>query len=269
MFGLSFGRLLGRAAIAVMTGFLMFLGTGAQSLAAQVPVCSMSREEFVGAAFPDNDTTRLQGGKLLKYATPPGLVVLAPENRLALGKQVGSVFKQIAEDDVIKTFHPSFVAYSSFAEAEQAIGQLGNDNIFVVIAAEPEEPAEASRFRSMLQRILHWSERVEKLIARSKASSGFSSSNRIELTTGEVISAAVIINPKYDDIQIGLMIYLAYYFELAPGASSEGQSYFTRFFGGVPHKSITLTDFARKFFRVFADDHVKFGMTKDSFVECS
>ena len=240
-----------------------------QTRADEVPVCSMPRDEFVETAFPDNDVTKIHNGKLLKYANPPGLVVIAPEEQLALKEQVESIFDKIISDNLVRPFRSSFVTYRSFAEAQEAIDHLGADNIFVLVAAEPAGSSESKAFRSVLQRILQWPERVENLIARSRVSHGFSSSNRIEVTTGEVISTAVIINPKYEDAQIVSMTYIAYYFGLSPSASSLGQPYFAKFFDGSPEKGISLTNFARHFFNVFADDRAKFGMTRDSFVACN
>ena len=64
------------------------------------------------------------------------------------------------------------------------------------------------------------------------------------------------------------MVYIAYYSALSPGASSAGQQFFSRFFEGVPRQSVELTEFARQYFRVFADERVKFGMTKETFLAC-
>lgn len=255
--------------LAVMCALLGAFWTGTQSLAEEVPVCGISRDEFVEVALPEGDITKTFNGKLLKYARPPGLAVLVPQGRPAIGKQAETIFDAIKRDNLVKPFRSSFVMYRSFEEAQRFIEQLGNENIFVLVAEEPNKPLEAEKFRSALRSILFWPERVESLIARSKLSRGFVSSNRMELGTGEVISTAILINPKYDDAQIGRMAYIAYYFGISPSTSSMGQSYFSRFFDESADKGVTLNVFARQFFRVFGDDRVKFGMTKESFVGCS
>lgn len=254
---------------AALLALLVLLRTATPVLAEEVPVCSMPRDEFVEAAFPDSVVTKLHGGKLLKYASQPGLIVMAPKSRSTLGEDIDLAFDRISKDGLVKPFHGSFMMYETFADAQKVIQQFGRDNIFVLVAAEPNEPSESTSFRSTLQLILHRPEQVEVLITQSEGSGGFASRNRVDVSTGEVISTVVLISPKYEDSQVGLMTYIAYYTSLSPNASSVGQGYLTRFFSRSSEVDATLTNFARQFFRLFADDRVKFGMTERSFVECT
>ena len=248
---------------------LMLLGTMRQGQAEDIPVCSMARDDFVSAAFPDNSMTKLHRGKLLKYAKPPGLVVLIPAQRTALKNAIEAASGRIAADGLVTPFHSSISVYETFAEVGQFIGQQGENSIFVLVGEVPDDSSQVVLLKSALVPILRWQENVDELIERSKASRGFSSRNRIELLTGEVISTATIVHPRYPDSEIALMVYIAYYSALSPSASSTGQQFFSRFSEGVPRQSAELTEFARQYFRAFGDDRVKFGMTKETFVTCS
>ncbi len=171
---------------------LMLVGTVTKVQAADIPVCSMARDDFVNAAFPDNSTTKLHRGKLLKYAKPPGLVVLIPAQRTALKNEIEAASGRIASDGLVTPFHSSISAYETFAEIGQFIEQQGENHIFVLVGEVPDDPSQLALLKSALMPILRWQETVEELIERSKASRGFSSRNRIEFLTGEVVSTATI-----------------------------------------------------------------------------
>lgn len=256
-----------RLCTAILLALVVSLTTTVSSLASEVPVCSMPRDEFVAAAFPDNAVTKLHGGKLLKYAGQPSLVVIAPKVRSMLGEDIERAFDQISGDGLVKPFRSSIETYETFEDALKIVQKFGDGNIFVLVAAKPNEPSEATNFRSALLQMLHRQAEVEPLIARSEVGKGFVSRNYMNVSTGEVISTAVIINPKYDDAQIGMMTYIAYYMSLSPSASSV-EGYFANFFSKPSQTSAVLNEFARHFFQVFADDRVKFGMTEQSFIEC-
>lgn len=227
----------------------------------------MEHDDFVNAAFPDNLTTKLHGGKLLKYAQPPGLVVLIPAQRIALKAEVEIVFDRINADGFVAPLRSLIGIYESYSDLSKFIEKQGEDNIFIIVDEMPDDSLQLMPLKQALGRILRWPESVERLLARARASRGFVSRNRTA-ATGEIITTATIIHPRYSDPEIGLMIYIAYYFELSPSASSAGQQFFTRFFQGVPRQSVELTDFARRYFRVFADARVRFGVTKETFVAC-
>ena len=262
-------RLLLQVLSASLCSCLILVGTVSQSHAEDIPVCSMARDDFVNAAFPDNSMTKLHRGKLLKYAHPPGLVVLIPAQRTALKDEVEAVSGRLAADGLVASFHSSIGVYGTFAEVAKFIEQQGEKSIFVIVGEVPDDSSQVMHLRSALKRILGWPSNVEELIERSKTSRGFSSRNRVEFLTGEVISTATVVHPRYPDSEIGLMVYIAYYSALSPSASSTGQQFFSRFFEGVPRQSVELTEFARQYFRAFGDERVKFGMTKETFVACS
>jgi hypothetical protein len=240
-----------------------------QSQAEDIPVCSMARDDFVSAAFPDSSTTRLHRGKLLKYAKPPGLVVLVPAQRTALKNEIEAISGRIAADGLVAPFHSSISVYETFADVRQFIGQHGENSIFVLVGEVPDDSSQVAVLKSALGPILRWPNVIEELIEQSQASRGFSSRNRVEFLTGEVVSTATIVQSRYSDREIGLMVYIAYYLALSPSASSSGQQFFSRVLEGVPRQNVELTEFARQYFRVFGDERVKFGMTKETFLACS
>lgn len=246
---------------------LTLIGTAGEGQASDVPVCLMARDDFVKAAFPDGAVTKLHAGKLLKYAQPPGLVVLLPARRPALKNEIEAVSGRIAADGLVTPFRSSIGVYESFAGAAEFIEQQDRSSIFVIVGEVPNDSSQVM-LRSAIKGILG-SRGSDDLIERSKASRGYSSRNRVELLTGEVIATATIVQQRYPDIQIGLMVYIAYYSALSPTASSTGQQFLSLFFEGVPRQSVELTEFARQYFRIFGDERVTFGMTEQAFVSCS
>jgi hypothetical protein len=228
----------------------------------------MSRDEFVGAAFPDTDLTKLYRGMLLKRARPPGLVVLVPAEKSTTAAQIDVAFARVAKDDLVRPVRSSLVTYHNFSEMVETVEQLGNDNIFVLVAEEPADPSELQQFRLALSHIVLRQKDVDALVDTSKRTGSFTTRSRVDLVTAEVKATAVVVSARSEDAQIGLMVYLAYYAAVSLNASSN-ETFLSRFFERTPDTGVELTAFGRLYFGVFGDDRVRNGATKDFFVECS
>jgi hypothetical protein len=257
--------------VKIVLGLLFCLWTSAIGLAAEFQVCSPPLDEFIEFTFPKNNLGDWSGQRLLKYAHPPKLIVLAPAKKFGLKDTVTEVFARIAKDGLKTPLDSSFNTYESFEQAEAMVGELGNRGI-VVIVADPLDPSlKPGELRSVLEKVLGSRTKAEKLASQSQSNPGYLANNTINILTGEVISTAAVINPHYDDTRIGLAIYVAYYFALSPGATSLGD-FFSRFFEGSFEGSLetgtTLTKFGREYFRTFSDERVVFGMTPNDFGNC-
>ena len=238
---------------------------------AEFQVCSPPLDEFIEFTFPKNNLGDWSGQRLLKYAHPPKLIVLAPAKKSGLKDTVTEVFARIAKDGLRTPLDSSFDTYESFEQAEAMVGELGNHGI-VVIVADPLDPSlKPGELRSVLKKILGSRTKADDLAANSESNPGYLANNTINILTGEVISTASVVSPNYDDTRIGLAIYVAYYFALSPGATSL-EDFYSRFFEGSFDGSletgIALTQFGREYFRTFSDDRVVFGMTPNDFVKC-
>lgn len=260
--------LIKRSSATVVLMLLALLFRAGHAWAEGVPVCSMTRHEFVEAALPDSNLTKLYGGRLVKYGQPPGLVVLAAQERSSTSKEVESAFAKITSDDLALPSRMSFLTYSNFSEVVKLVRQFGDQNIFVFVAKEPTDSSDLKQFRLALGQIMRSSRDVDALVEQSKRTGGFTSRSQLDFGTAEVISTAVVVDSRSADAEIGMVVYLAYYANIAMNASST-ESYLRRFFTRTPDTDAELTDFGRRFFRVFSDHRVKNGATKDSFVECS
>jgi hypothetical protein len=258
--------------VRIVLGAFVCLWTSAIGLAAEFQVCSPPLEEFTEFTFPKNNLGDWSGQRLLKYAHPPKLIVLAPAKKSGLKDTVTKVFARIAKDGLEAPLDSSFDTYESFEQAEAIVDELGNRGI-VVIVADPLDPSlKPGELRSVLERVLGSRTKAEKLASQSESSPGYLANNTINILTGEVISTASVISPNYDDTRIGLAIYVAYYFALSPSATSLGKAFFSRFFEGSFDGSLetgmALTQFGREYFRTFSDERVVFGMTPNDFVKC-
>jgi len=254
--------------IAVVVTLLASLICANDASAETMPVCTMSRDDFVEAALPDSSLTKMYGGRLVKYAQPPGLIVLAPQNRSSASKAVESAFARIASDDLALPSHMSFLTYSTFSDVLNVVQRSGDHNIFVFVAEEPTDSSERTQFILALSQIIWLSRDVDALMEQSKRTGGFTSRSQLDFGTAEVISTAIVMNSRSEDAEIGLIVYLAYYASIATNASST-ESYIRRFFSRISATDAELTDFGQRFYRIFSDDRVKNGATQDSFVECS
>lgn len=228
----------------------------------------MTRDEFVEAALPDSNLTKLYGGRLVKYAQPPGLVVLAPQKRSSASKEIESAFARITSDDLYLPSRMSFLTFSNFSEVVKLVQQFGEHNIIVFVAEGPTDSSEMQQFRLALSQIMRIPRDVDALVEQSKRTGGFASRSQLDFGTAEIISTAVVVNSRSENAEIGLIVYLAYYSSIATNASST-ESYIRRFFSRISATDAELTDFGRRFFRTFSDNRVKNGATQDSFVECS
>jgi hypothetical protein len=260
--------LIRRSFAVCLLALLAMLSHADQARADEVPVCSMSREEFVEAALPNSNLTNFYGGRLVKYAQPPGLVVLAQQERSSTSKEVESAFAEITRDDVALPSRMSFLTYSNFAEVAKLVQQFGDHHIFIFIAEKPTDPSELEQFRLALGQIMRSSRDVDALAEQSKRTGWFTSRSQVDFGTAEIISTAAVVSSRSEDTEIGMIVHLAYYAAIAASASST-ESYLRRFFTRTSDTDAELTDFGRRFFRVFSDNRVKNGATKDSFVECS
>jgi len=257
--------------VKIVLGLVFCAWTSTVGLGAEIQVCSPSLDEFIEFTFPKNNLGDWSGQRLLKYAHPPKLIVLAPAKKLGLEDTVTDIFARIAKDGLKTPLDSSFDTYESFEQAEAMVGELGHHGI-VVIVANPLDPSlKPGELRSVLEKVLGSRTKAEKLASKSESNPGYIANNTINVLTGEVISTAAVIDPDYDDTRIGLAIYVAYYFALSPGATSLGD-FFSRFFEGSFEGSLesgtTLTRFGREYFQTFSDDRVVFGMTPDDFVKC-
>jgi hypothetical protein len=245
--------------------------TSAVSLGAEFQVCSPPLDEFIKFTFPKNNLGDWSGERLLKYAQPPELIILAPAKKSGLKDTVTEVFARIAKDNLRTPLDSSFDTYESFEQAEAIVGELGNHGIVVIVADPLDGSLKPGQLRSVLEKVLGSRAKAEKLASQSESNPGYLANNTINILTGEVVSTASVISPSYDDTRIGLAIYVAYYFALSPGATSL-EDFYSRFFEGSFDGSletgITLTQFGRDYFRTFSDDRVAFGMTPSDFVEC-
>lgn len=257
-----------KRSLAAALALVVFASCKDFAWADEVPVCAMSRDEFVEAAFPDTDLTRLYRGMLLKRARPPGLVVLAPAGKLSTATHIDAAFARVANDGLVQPARSSLVTYRSFSEVMEAVTQLGNDNIFILIAEEPTDSSELEQLRSALNYIVRQPKDVDALVDRSTRAGGFTTRGRVDLVTAEVKATAVVISSRSQDAEIGSMIYLAYYAAVSLNASST-ETFLSRFFERTPETGAELTVFGRQYFDVFGDERVKNGATKDLFVECS
>ncbi|HKP23303.1 MAG TPA: hypothetical protein VJV39_05525 [Dongiaceae bacterium] len=260
-----------RTAARFALGLVVCMWTSVVSLGAEFQVCSPPLDEFIEFTFPKNNLGDWSGQRLLKYAHPPKLIVLAPAKKLGLKDTVTDVFARIAKDSLRTPLDSSFDTYESFEQAGAKIDHLGGHGIFVIIADPLDPSLKPGELRSVLEKVLGSRAKAEKLASDSESNPGYLANNTINILTGEVISTASVVSPNYDDTRIGLAIYAAYYFALSPGATSLGDFYsrvFEGSFDGTLETGITLTEFGREYFRTFSDRRVVFGMTPKDFVEC-
>jgi hypothetical protein len=250
--------------VAVLALLVLLFREG-HAWADEIPVCSMSRDEFVALAFPDTAANKMHDGKLMKRGRAPGLVVLAPADRPGTSAEIESAFAAIESDSSVLPVRSSFLSYSSFSDLANKVEDLGNDNVFIIIAEYPSDSSEAQQFRHALEYIVRWPREVEALIQQSSNPQGFTTRSRTDIETAEVKGTAVVASAQ--NAQIGLMVYVAYYYSISPSASSSDS--FPRIFFEKTDTGPRLTDRSRRYFRVFADERVKNSATKDSFVECS
>ena len=253
--------------VKIVLGLLFCLWTSTTVLGAEFQVCSPPLDEFIAFTFPKNNLGDWSGQRLLKYAHPPKLIVLAPAKKSGLKDTVTEVFARIAKDGLKTPLDSSFDTYESFEQAEAMVDELGNRGIVVIVADLLDPSLKPGELRSVLERVLGSRTKAEKLASKSESNPGYLANNTINILTGEVISTASVISPDYDDTRIGLAIYIAYYFALSPSATSLGDFY-SRFFEGSLETGITLTQFGREYFRTFSDERVVFGMTPNDFVKC-
>lgn len=252
-------------------GLIACMAGSAVALGAQFPVCSPPLDEFIKFTFPKNNLGDWSGERLLKYARPPKLTVLAPAKKFGLKDTVTDVFARIAKDDLRTPLDSAFDTYESFEQAETIVSEIGNRGIVVIIADPLDRSLKPGELRSVLEKVLGSRTKAEDLASQSQGNPGYLANNTINILTGEVISTASVVSPNYDDTRIGLAIYVAYYFALSPGATSLG-NFYSRFFEGSFDGSletgVTLTRFGRDYFRTFSDERVVFGMAPNDFIEC-
>lgn len=260
-----------RPVVTILLGLVVCAWTSTIGFGAEFQVCSPPLDEFIEFTFP-KENLGWSGQRLLKYAHPPKLIVLAPAKRLGLKDTVTDVFARIAKDGLKTPLDSSFDTYESIEQAEAMVDEFGDRGI-VVIVADPLDPSlKPGELRSVLGKVLGSRAKAEKLASQSESNPGYLANNTINILTGEVISTAAVVDPNYNDTRIGLAIYVAYYFALSPSATSLGKAFFSRFFEGSFEGSletgITLTQFGREYFRTFSDDRIVFGMTPNDFVKC-
>jgi hypothetical protein len=171
-----------RSSAAVLAFLILPFGANF-ARANEVPVCSMPRDEFVELAFPDSATNKLHSGKLLKRVASPGLVVLVPSDRADASAEIESALALIADDNAILPARSSLLTYSNSLQLLNKIEELGNDNIFVVIAEHPSDSDESRQFRRALEYIVRWPREVEALMEQAKHPGGFTSRSRTDIKT--------------------------------------------------------------------------------------
>jgi hypothetical protein len=256
-----------RLAAAAVVSCLVASFSVTVSVAAEVQVCGLEREDFVQIAFPKNGMNVRFGEGLIKWATPPGLVVLAPENSSDLRGTIESAFTRIVNDGIVKPFRSAFATYRSIEDAMEVVDRHGSNNIFVFFDPSPYEGSVSIEFRLLMQRILRIPAVADQMIRNARGEADYSLNNLVDLRSGEVFATAALMRPQLESARIVLLIYMIYYANLSPN-SREGTDFFERVFSISEEHEVKLTEFGRDYFELLVGDDVRFGMDKSAFVEC-
>lgn len=268
MFEFSQTVLWKRLASALVASFYIACFSAAAGAADEVPVCGVQKQDFLHIAFPKNSMNAQFGGGLIKWATTPGLIVLAAHDRADLSSATEAAFKHIERDGLIQAFHSEFVTYESIQEASAVVDRLGSNNVFVFLDRSPFEGEVSREFEALMSRILQVPRLAEVLIRNARRGET-SVNNLIELVSSNVVAASALVDPRVTKAEVTLFVYTLYYKNLVPNSRALGDDFNRKVFTISDEDEASLTDYGQAFFKIIAADDVKPGMKPSAFVDCN
>jgi hypothetical protein len=236
----------------------------------QIEVCGIDKQTFERLAFTDGFSPYLKG-TIVKWPATPNLAILSDPSNFEAAQKAHEAIRRTLKSAMGEHVKVDLYRYADYAEARSIAERIDPNTIVAFVDGnvfDTSRPTDVE-FTELLKSILIAPELGENLVASAREPDAQQKSrSAIDLGTGEIVSAAALVNANMNVDQIAGALFTTYVIAFSPTAGLAGSKEVLALVadGGT---NIRLSPLGEGYFRLMNDSRVTFGTPQEAFTDCS